>query len=290
MGNYITEARVDKERLWGYPYNELRFWTRVWDDAMKRLQSFRRYEQSPILKLAFKRYKDLLLTDLSSALEIRQRAEENIARLVEELPEWRDWAKFVPAVGAQLFGRLIGYIGNPAARIYPSCLARHCGVAPNPKTGRIEKPQAGQVRPYNPKAKATLYLIITQSLKLYSRSPNLYAEIYATYKERYAQLHPDWTKMHTHLAAIIKAANFFVTHLWEVSRKAQGLPTVEIYPIEHLGHKTKIPPEMAVHPRKCNSTVLTAIRDVEQLLKEEEDQKVLETVSQIVEKMKQHTI
>jgi hypothetical protein len=140
MGNYITEARVDKERLWTYPYNELKLWTRIWDDAMKRLQSFRRYEQSPTLNLAFKRYKDLLLADLNGALEMRQRAEENIARLVEELPEWQNWAKSVPAVGVQLFGRLIGYIGNPAARLYPSCLARHCGVAPTLRQGELKTP------------------------------------------------------------------------------------------------------------------------------------------------------
>jgi len=285
---YKTELTVDKERLWMYPYNELKFWVRLWDDSLKRIMSFRRFEQSPILKKAAERYKDILLSDIQAALAMREKAEEGIARVVSELPEWEEWAAYIPGVGKQLFGRLLGYIGNPAARVYPSCLQRHCGVAPDPKTGRIVKAQKGQVRPYNAKAKSVLYLIVTQALKIYNRSPNLLAEIYASYKEKYQREHPDWTAGHCHLAAIIKAANIFVTMLWEVSRRTQGLPVIEIYPIEHLGHKVKIPSEMMMHPRKALPQVAKAIREVEHMLGEEEDEKVVKVMKEIVERMKQH--
>lgn len=285
---YKRELTVDKERLWMYPYNELKFWVRLWDDSMKRLMSFRRFEQSPILKKAVERYKDILVSDIQAALAMREKAEEEIARVVSELPEWKEWAAYIPGVGKQLFGRLLGYIGNPAARVYPSCLQKHCGVAPDPKTGKIIRAQPGQIRPYNPRAKSVLYLIVKQSLLIYNRSPNLLAEIYASYKEKYQQEHPDWTKGHCHLAAIIKAANIFVTMLWEVSRRAQGLPVIEIYPIEHLGHKVKIPPEMMMHPRKALPQVAKAIKEVEHMLAEEENEKVVRVMKEIVERMKQH--
>jgi hypothetical protein len=290
MSDFKAELKVDRGRLWQPPYNELKFWVRVWDDALKRLKALRRFEQSPTLKVAVERYSDIFLADAEAALALREKAEKEIARLVSELPEWRDWAAHIPGVGAQLFGRLIGYIGNPAARVYASCLQKHCGVAPDPKTGKIVKAQKGQVRPYNTKAKSALYLIVTQTLKIYNRSPNLLAEIYASYKEKYKRERPDWTKGHCHYAAIIKAANIFVTLLWEVARKSQGLPAAEIYPIEHLGHCVKIPPEMLLHPRKALPQVMRAIREVERMLKDEEDQKVVAVMTDIVSRMKQHII
>jgi hypothetical protein len=290
MSDFKAELKVDRGRLWQPPYNELKFWVRVWDDALKRLKALRRFEQSPTLKVAVERYSDIFLADAEAAFALREKAEKEIARLVSELPEWRDWAAHIPGVGAQLFGRLIGYIGNPAARVYASCLQKHCGVAPDPKTGKIVKAQKGQVRPYNTKAKSALYLIVTQTLKIYNRSPNLLAEIYASYKEKYKRERPDWTKGHCHYAAIIKAANIFVTLLWEVARKSQGLPAAEIYPIEHLGHRVKIPPEMLLHPRKALPQVMRAIREVERMLKDEEDQKVVAVMTDIVSRMKQHII
>jgi hypothetical protein len=288
--SFKTELRVDKERLWMPPYDKLGMWARVWDDAMKTIMSLRRYEQSSRLKQALTEIGNLMLANAEAALALRERAESEIARIVSELPEWKQWAKFVPGVGEQLFGRLLGYIGNPAARVYPSCLAKHCGVAPDPRTGKIVKIESGKIRPYNPKAKSVLYLIVKQALLIYKRSPNLLAELYASYKEKYQADHPDWTKGHCHFAAIVKAANIFVTHLWEVARKTQGLPVVEIYPVIHLGHATKIPPEMMMHPRKALPQVLRAIQDVENMLQDEEDEKVSTFIKGIVEKMKQHTI
>lgn len=288
--SFKTELRVDKKRLWMPPYNELGMWVRLWDDALKRLLSLRRFEQSPLLKEAASKYRDLLLADAGAALATRERAEREIARIVSDLPEWKQWAAFIPGVGKHLFGRLLGYIGNPAARVYPSCLAKHCGVAPDPRTGKIVKAEPGKVRPYNPKAKSVLYLIVKQSLLIYKRSPNLLAELYASYKEKYQRDHPDWTKGHCHFAAIVKAANIFVTHLWEVARKTQSLPVVEIYPVIHLGHATKIPPEMMMHPRKALPQVLRAIQEVENMLQDEKDEKVATFVKGIVERMKQHTI
>lgn len=51
-----------------------------------------------------------------------------------------------------------------------------------------------------------------------------------------------WTDLHVHNAARRKMVKLFLSHLWEVWRKAEGLPTRDPYPIEYLGHETYIDP------------------------------------------------
>lgn len=105
--------------------------------------------------------------------------------------------------------------------------------------GEREKPVKGEKLHYNRRLKSTLYLVGTSFLR--SNSP--YREIYDSAKEYYVANRPDWTKLHRHRAAMRKMIKVYLSHLWEVWRKMDGLPTRELWVIEHAGHQHYIPPE-----------------------------------------------
>jgi len=51
-----------------------------------------------------------------------------------------------------------------------------------------------------------------------------------------------WCPLHIHEAARRKVAKIFLAHLWEVWRRARGLPTRPPYAVEQLGHKDYMRP------------------------------------------------
>jgi len=282
----LREQRVRQDLLWIPPYDGLKLWTRLWRHAHTQLMALRRYEQSPTLALVKKRLSDEIEAVRSSALLMYGMAEEQIERTVAELPEWCEWAKHVPGVGKISLGKLLGLTGNPAARELFSSYARHCGVAVI--NGRIEKPQRGHHRPYNALAKSQLWLIVSCVLRAYPKSPNLYGEIYYLSREKFRNKHPDWTDMHVHLASVLRTARLFLSHLWEVSRRTQGLPVREPYPMEYFGHVVKIPFSMALHPIKYRSEVAEAIHAVERWLPDERDEEVRQETEQLLQRMREH--
>ena len=282
------ESKLNRDLLWAHPFNELQFWTRVWFYAMKQQQGLRRFEQSPVLKAIYSKMKNIIDDSGLLASALRAEAEARIESIVKELPEWREWASHVPGVGAFSFGKLLGLIGNPAARNVFSSLARHCGVAVI--NGQIEKPAKGQRRPYNAQAKAQLFLIVSSVLKAYPRVPNLYGEFYYLSRQKFERKHPDWSDMHCHLASLLRTARLFLSHLWEVSRKAQGLPTREPYPIEYGGHVVKIPYTMALHPFKRLPEVVEAIEKVMPLLREEPAAEVVEETEELIKRLSQKIV
>jgi len=97
----------------------------------------------------------------------------------------------------------------------------------------------GWVLPYNRRLKTSLYVLAGSFLK--SNSP--YRAIYDDAKAYYQEARPDWTKAHRHNAALRKMMKVWLSHLWEVWRKMEGLPTREIYVQEKLGHTHVLRPE-----------------------------------------------
>ncbi len=279
----LQQQRVDRELLWAPPYDGLHLWTRLWRFVVTQQQAMRRFEQSPSLSLVRYKVKDMT-SSLGINLEIlRVETEGRIEAIVNDLPEWKEWARHVPGVGAFSLGKLLGLIGNPAARHLFSSLARHCGVAV--VDGKVEKPNKGQKRTYNTLAKSQLYLIVGNVLKAYPRTPNLYGEFYYLSRKKFERQHPDWTDMHRHLAAVLRTARLFLSHLWEVCRRTQGLPVREPYPIEYGNHIIKIPAEMALHPFKRRDDVVAAITRVLPLLDSEPDSEVQEETTELVQKL-----
>lgn len=113
-------------------------------------------------------------------------------------------------------------------------LIRH-SPAPRPewiKRRMISRPVAGWMLSYNKRLKTSLYQLGGSFLK--SKSP--YRDIYDTYRVEYKRKHPDWTKMHLHLAANRKMIKIFLSHFWTRWRTLEGLPVTEPYVFRVLGH------------------------------------------------------
>lgn len=268
----MQDGRLDKELLWIPPYDVLRLWTRIWFDQHKMIQRACRFKQSSTLRIIGRLAREELESIVEFHKDWRSRAERHIGEAVEETVEWRAWGMNVVGLGKQTLGKLLGLIGNPAARTYPSSLWRHCGLAVI--NGKLEKPKKGEPLHYNVKAKSQVYVIVSQFLKSYPRTPNFYAEAYYEYRQRFKEKHPEWTKAHCHYAAILKVGKFFLSHLHTVSRREQGLPVSKPYPIQHMGHLVYYDPAIALHPRKCRSEVVEAIMEVMEMLKNEQDEEV----------------
>ena len=104
--------------------------------------------------------------------------------------------------------------------------------------GEREKPIKGEVLHYNKRLKTSCYKVGSSFLK--SNSP--YRQIYDNAKEYYEN-NRDWTKLHRHNAAMRKMIKVWLSHLWEVWRKLEGLPTRNIYAEGKLGHNHYISPQ-----------------------------------------------
>ena len=97
------------------------------------------------------------------------------------------------------------------------------------------RPIKGWTLDYNSRLKVSCYNIAGSFLK--SNSP--YRKVYDEAREYYDMNRPDWTKMHKHRAATRKMIKMWLSHLWQVWRELEGLPTREAYVHEKLGH-TKV--------------------------------------------------
>lgn len=280
----MEDGRLNRDLLWIEPYGSLRVFVRVWYDQLKSLHGLRRYNDSDILRKVGERNAQAIAAIAAFHEELKTDAEKHIAEIVKETVEWNTWGKFVPGLGAHSLGKLLGLVGNPAARTYVSSLWRHCGLGV--VNGKLEKPVKGEPLHYNTKAKSQVYLIASSFLKAYSRTPNFYGEVYYEYRQRFAEKHPDWTPMHCHLAALLKVGKFFLSHLHQISRMAQGLPVAPPYPIQHQGHLVYYSPQIALHPRKRRSEVEAAIAEVERLLPAEPDEDVRDLHSRLITRLK----
>lgn len=115
---------------------------------------------------------------------------------------------------------------------------RYCGYGIN-SDGERDRPTKGEALKYNARLKKTLYVVAGSFMK--SNSP--YRRIYDNAREYYSINRPDWSKGHQHAAARRKMIKLFLSHLWEVWRKMEGLPTRELYVVEHMGHQHVIAPQ-----------------------------------------------
>lgn len=119
-----------------------------------------------------------------------------------------------------------------------SALWRYAGYGVIPgkdgQGGQREKRVKGQTMHYNQRLKVTCYLIGSSLLRV-KNSP--YRREYESAKARYEIAHPDWTKGHRHNASMGNMIKLFLSHLWQEWRKAEGLPTRELYVMEKLGHQ-----------------------------------------------------
>ena len=142
----------------------------------------------------------------------------------------------VKGVGKILAAKVISMIDIERADTV-SALWRYAGYGVI--NGEREKPVKGEKLHYNKRLKSTCYLVGSSFLK--SNSP--YRQIYDNAKEYYEINRTDWTKLHRHNAAMRKMIKVWLSHLWEVWRKLEGLPVRNIYAEDKLGHNHYIKPQ-----------------------------------------------
>ena len=160
--------------------------------------------------------------------------DDDIRNLIhgDELVEYMTEVK---GVGEILSAKVISMIDIERADTV-SALWRYAGYGVI--NGEREKPIKGEKLHYNKRLKSTCYLIGSSFLK--SNSP--YRQIYDNAKEYYEINRTDWTKLHRHNAAMRKMIKVWLSHLWEVWRKIEGLPVRNIYAEGKLGHNHYIKP------------------------------------------------
>jgi hypothetical protein len=166
--------------------------------------------------------------------ELEHDIDENIREIAEDYPIIGRMTK-VKGVGKLLAARLIASI-DISRDDTVSSLWRYCGFSTS--EGVAERMKKGEKIHYNKNIKPVCFLIGLSFLK--SKSP--YASIYYEAKGYY-QENRDWTKLHIHFAAMRKMIKVFLSHLWQVWRDLEGLPTSPPYIIGKENHTHYLPPE-----------------------------------------------
>jgi len=156
-------------------------------------------------------------------------------------PLRKQYLNYVKGIGPVLASGIIAWYSEAMLKAnYVSQIWSYSGLAPN----QVRK--AGERVNYNPRLKTFCWKIGQSFIKFKCFGRKLYEE----FKEQTKQKHPDWTKLHIHNYARRKVVKLFIASVWEVWRKMNNLPTTRPYPIELLGHKDIITPEMWMERKK----------------------------------------
>jgi hypothetical protein len=99
------------------------------------------------------------------------------------------------------------------------------------------KPARGQLAPYDQYAKKIVYLVVMSFLK----SGGPYERFYRQQRAKIERERPGWATGRIHYTAVRKTGKLFLSHLWEIMRKAEGLETPGPY-AKQLGHDGLIGP------------------------------------------------
>ena len=171
---------------------------------------------------------------LEQFLDIESNLDLNI-RMVSERYEIVERMSDIKGVGQLLAAQVVCMIDIRRADTV-SALWRYAGYAV--MDGEREKLTKGEKAHYNTRLKSICYKVSNSML----RCGSPYTKIYYDAKAYYEANRTDWTKLHIHNASIRKMTKLWLSHLWEVWRKLEGLEVRELYVMEKLGHKHLIKP------------------------------------------------
>jgi len=118
---------------------------------------------------------------------------------------------------------------------HPSDLSKYCGLAP------LSKLKRGEHAAYSPKLKTLMWKIFRQLLMARGEWARIAEKDKKEYGERAPE--PDWgtRKLKVHLTTEKIVMRKFMTNLWLVYRKQNGLSVTEPYPTK-LGHTNILKP------------------------------------------------
>lgn len=193
-----------------------------------------------------------MLTSLQSAklqeiVNDLERDEGKITKFLDDelkgIPIWLSWLKHVKGVGPMMGAGLIAWIDDIGRFDTVSKLWQYSGFGkPGQKRARGEKGD------WNPRMRTHVWKVVKQMLM--AKNP-FYREHYDEAKAQYSA-REDIKEMHKgkkgykgHIDAMAKrkVAKLFLSHLWDVWRRAEGLEVRIPYAVEKLGHQLIPPPK-----------------------------------------------
>ena len=176
-----------------------------------------------------------------------------VLKQIKDEPLWKDWMKGVKGVGPCIAGGMLAWLGDCSRFDTVSKLWAYCGE--HVVDGHAPKRTRGEKANWN----ATLRTLCWKAGQSFVRVGDGYRDLYLREKVRLRGLHPEpveydpprkkkdgtpllrFTDGHIDAMARRKVAKVFLSHYWQMARTQAGLPTRELYVMEHLGHTTPIP-------------------------------------------------
>lgn len=121
---------------------------------------------------------------------------------------------------------------NANTRKAPNLLVKIAGPKDGVRAAQ-PKPARGQKASYDQYAKKVMYLVGTGFVKA---KGGKFEQVYRKERAKLDRERPGWPDGRKHLTALRKVEKLFLSLLWEVWRKALGLPTPAPYAFHTLGH------------------------------------------------------
>lgn len=192
--------------------------------------------------------------------EAEDRITAEMARLLRGYPVWDAWLKHVKGIGPSLASQLLAITSvlSPVEHSNRgvSIWYKAYGLIPEEVEDKEGNPIMHLPRPtkgagkitYHPGARTLLYNIGQSFIK--TGAGGYYRDVYDKAKNTLTYQHRDdpknWTKGRIDSVARWMAVKRFLSHLWEMWLRSEGLTPRVPYAVEKLGHSYQAPPE----PRK----------------------------------------
>lgn len=254
---------------------------RMYDAQKLRMQSDLRLQRLVREGLVLKEDAERVFT---KAQEYEVKAEKEYERIVwreiKNMPVVVQWLSRVKGIGPRLGGLLVANIGDIGRFPNVAKLWAYCGL--NPVDGKARRRAKGEKANWSSELKTTCWKISQSFVK----AGGPYRELYDRYKKRITAremangsviwksdssggkktiafrpksmgtdeievpTNPEWTLGRINNMGLRWVGKLFLSHLWEVWRDIEGLPTRPPYPIEYQKHTTYIDPWEMVESEK----------------------------------------
>ena len=225
----ITQGRGDRKRT------RLGLLAQQYFD-IERLRVSQQIRQSHLQRDASPFSEDPIFKAVSAHLERAQGdIDKHMRPLVETHPCWTEFSVHVKGVGPHLLALVMGLIRDIEPFTNVSKLWWLCGLGV--VDGKAVRPTKGVKLNYDPRLKSVLLGRVGAQL-LMNGDP-FGRMLYDEYRPK-----EEAKRMAgAHRRAIRKVVKLWVACLWDVWRRADGLPVTEHYAALHLGHSDTISPE-----------------------------------------------
>jgi hypothetical protein len=185
-------------------------------------------------------------------------------KLIRDTPLWKHWLFLVRGIGENLAAQLIAHIDPIGDFPTVSHLWAYAGY--KVVDGVAVRRTRGRRSNWNPDLKKVCYLVAVS----FEKAGGPYRKLYDEYKARDRAAHPKpdkpttdedgetdykYSDGHIRMRALRHTVKIFLSHLWQVWRELEGLPTRPPYPVEYLGHEKNISPRSMIESQPMHETL-----------------------------------